>query len=60
VGLLRSFVVDEIKADKFIEATIEPRGKLNNKRREQVAAVLLVGVPKIKVKISHGGQSAIA
>jgi hypothetical protein len=48
--------VGEIKLGKCIETTIGPRGKLSNERREQVTAVLLVGVPKVKVKISyHGG-----
>ena len=50
----------EKKEVKCVETTIGPRRKLSNKRREQVAAVLLVGVPKIEVKIRHGGQSAIA
>jgi hypothetical protein len=47
--------VGEIKEVKCIETTIGPRGKLSNERRKQVAALLLVGVPKIEVKIGHGG-----
>jgi hypothetical protein len=52
--------VGEIEADKCIETTFRLRGELSNKRREQVATALLVGVPKIKVKISHRCQSAVA
>ena len=48
-----------IKEVKFIEKMIGLRGELSNKRREQVAAVLLVGVPKIEVKVSQGGQSIV-
>jgi len=51
--------VGEIKEEKFIETKIGLRGKLSNERKEQVAAVLFVGVPKIEVKISHGGQSTV-
>jgi hypothetical protein len=52
--------VGKIKEVKLIETTIGPRRKLSNERREQVAAVLLVGVPKIEIKVSHGGQSTVA
>jgi hypothetical protein len=45
---------------KCIETTIGVKGKLSNERREQVGAVLLVGVPKIEIKISHRGQSIVA
>jgi hypothetical protein len=51
--------VAEIKTDKCIKKGIGLRGKLRYERREQVAAVLLVGVPKIKVKICHRGRSAV-
>jgi hypothetical protein len=51
--------VGEIKLEKCIETTIGLRGKLRDERRKQVAAVLLVGVSKIKVKISHGGRSTL-
>ena len=50
----------EIKTDKCIKKGIELGGKLRNKRWEQVAAVLLVSVPKIKVKICYRGRSAVA
>ena len=59
-GVLHPAAVGKIKEVKFIETTIGPRGKLSNERREQVAAVLLVGVPKIEIKVSHGGQSTVA
>ena len=48
-----------IKEVKFIEKLIGLRGELSNERREQVAAVLLVGVPKIEVKVSHGGKPTV-
>jgi hypothetical protein len=32
-------------------------GELSNERKEQVAMVLLVDIPKIGVKASHGSQS---
>ena len=59
-GLSPSVVVGEIKEVKCVETTIGPRRKLSNERREQVAAVLLVGGPKIEIKIGHCGQSAVA
>ena len=48
-----------IKEVKFIEKVIGPGGELSKERREQVAAILLVCVPKIEVKVGHGGQSTV-
>ena len=56
---MRSVFVGLIKEVKFIEKMIGLRGELSNEGREQVSAVLLVGVPKIEVKVSHGGQSTV-
>jgi len=59
-GLLLSVFVDEIKLEKCVEIRIGLRRELSDERREQVVKVLLLGVPKIEVKIGHGGQFTVA
>jgi len=49
--------VFEIKVIEYVTMTMRLIGKLSDERREQVMTVLLVDVPKIEVKVRHGGQS---
>jgi hypothetical protein len=59
-GLLCAALVFEIKAIEYVTMTMRLIGKLSNERKEQVTTVLLVDVPKIKVKVSHGSQTIVA
>ena len=55
-GLLRAASVFEIEVVEYVTMTMRLIGKLSNERREQVATVLLVDVPKVEVEIGHRGQ----
>src|SRR5579863_1201398 len=59
-GLLNAIVVCGIKAEKYIATLIGASSELNEERREQVAASLLIGVPKIKIEICDRGISRLA
>ena len=57
--LLSATVVFEIKGEEYITITIGVSRKLGDERCEQIAALLLVGVPKVEVKIGHRSHSAV-
>jgi hypothetical protein len=59
-GLLCAALLFEIKFIEYVTMTMGLIGKLNNERREQVTTILLVDVPKIEVKVSHGSQSIVS
>ena len=59
-GLLDPIVVCRIKAGEHVATWIRASSKLNEKRREQVAASLLIGVPEIKIEIRDRGISRLA
>jgi hypothetical protein len=56
-GLLCAASAFEIKVVEYVTMTMRLLGKLSKEGREQVTTVLLVDIPKIKVKICHGKQS---
>lgn len=57
--LLSATVMFEIKGEEYIAITIGASRKLGDERCEQIAALLLVGVPKVEVKIGHRSHSAV-
>jgi hypothetical protein len=42
-----------IKAVKDVTARPRLRGKLNEKRREEVSTILLLEIPEVEVKVSN-------
>jgi hypothetical protein len=56
-GLLCAASVFDIETVEYVTMTMRLIGKLSKERREQVTTILLVDVPKIKVKIGYRGRS---
>jgi hypothetical protein len=58
--LLNTTVVCSIKAGEYVATKLRPSRKLEEERRQQVAALLLIAVSKVEIKIGHGGFSRLA
>ena len=50
----------QIKAVKDVTPGTGLRGKLDKKRREEVANILLIEVPEVEIKVSNRSQSCFA
>ena len=59
-GLVSTVVVSQIYVVEYIATDIEASGELGKERKQQVSAILFIGVLKVEVKVSHGGQSGVA
>ena len=59
-GFVCAVVVSQIYAVKYIAAKIGPSTELGKKGKDQVSAILFIGIPEIEVIVSHGSQSSIA
>ena len=52
--------MSQIYVVEYIATDIEASGELGKERKQQVSAILFIGVLKVEVKVSHGGQSGVA
>ena len=52
--------MSRIDAVKNVTAIVRACSQLGHEGKEQVVAALLLEIPKIEVKIRHGGQSSLA
>ena len=59
-GLLNSIVVRGIKPGEYVATWVRASSELNEERWEQVAASLLIGIPKIAIEIRDRGISRLA
>ena len=54
-GLFRTVAVCRIKAGEDVVARARLRRKLNEEGGEEVAAVLFIKAPKVKIEVRHQG-----